>query len=101
MVKDKMKNKSKKKNSILILTTEGCEACYIAINNVKLAITQSSKEIELIIKDYHDIDKQFIKFNKIKDFPTVIYFQGNDSVNQKTGTYPVSVYLRWIDIWFK
>lgn len=88
-------------NKILILTTEGCEACGIAKNNINIAILQTSAEIEVETKDWHDVDKDFIKKQRINDFPTVIYFVNNKIVNKAVGTYPSAVYLRWIDIHFK
>lgn len=88
-------------NKILIITTEGCEACSIAKCNINAAIVQSSIDIDVEDKDWHDINRKFIITNKIKDFPTVIYFVDDKIVNKTVGTYPSAVYLRWIDIYFK
>ena len=88
-------------NKILILTTEGCEACDIAKHNVEIAIFQSNKEIEKEVKDWHEEKREFIVKNKIKDFPTVMYFVNERLVNKVVGSYPSAVYLRWIDIYFK
>lgn len=88
-------------NKILILTTEGCEACTIAKNNVDVALLQTSIEIEREVKDWHEEKREFIVKNKIKDFPTVLYFINGRIVNKAVGSYPSAVYLRWIDIYFK
>lgn len=88
-------------NKILILTTEGCEACDIAKRNIEMAIFQSNKEIEQEVEDWHEEKKDFILRNKIKDFPTVIYFVDNKLVHKAMGSYPTAVYLRWIDMYFK
>lgn len=88
-------------NKILILTTEGCEACDIANHNVDIAIFQSNEEIEKEVKDWHEEKREFIVKSKIKDFPTVLYFVDGRLVNKAVGTYPSAVYLRWIDIYFK
>ena len=88
-------------NKILILTTEGCDACIIAKYNIELALSQTSVDITLELKDWHEVSKDFIHKNKIKDFPTVLYFIDDKLVNKSIGTYPSAVYLRWIDMYFK
>lgn len=88
-------------NKILILTTEGCEACDIAKRNINIAIIQTNKKIEIEVKDYHEEKREFIVKNKIKDFPTVLYFVDGRIVNKAIGSYPSAVYLRWIDMYFK
>ena len=88
-------------NKILILTTEGCEACDIAKRNVDMAIFQSNKEIETEVKDWHEEKREFLVKNKIKDFPAVLYFVDEGLVNKAVGSYPSVVYLRWIDMYFK
>lgn len=87
-------------NKILILTTEGCEACEIARRNVNIAAMQVSTEIEIEVKDWKE-DKEFTKKQKVSDFPTVFYFVNDCIVNKAVGTYPSPVYLRWIDMYFK
>ncbi len=88
-------------NKILILTTDNCEACAIAKRNINIAIMQTSCEIEVDTKDWHEEDKQFIKRQKVSDFPTVFYLINDVIVNKTVGTYPPAVYLRWIDMYFK
>ena len=88
-------------NKILILTTNGCEACDIAQRNVDIAISEANIEIQVDIKDWREEDRIFIKENKIKDFPTVLYIIDNNIVHKAVGSYPSAVYLRWIDIYFK
>lgn len=88
-------------NKILILTTNGCEACDIAERNVDIAISEAKTEIQVDIKDWREEDRNFIKENKIKDFPTVLYIIDNNIVHKAVGSYPSAVYLRWIDIYFK
>ena len=60
-------------NKILILTTEGCEACEIAQRNVDIAVSQVSKEIQvekkdgvrsiLFVKPKGHIEKSYTKVN--------------------------------------
>lgn len=87
-------------NKILVLTTEGCEACTIAEANVKNAIKQSDKKIVVCVSDWKEVSRDFIRDNNIKDFPAVIYLIGKTVVNKTYGTYPQAVYLRWIDMYF-
>ena len=88
-------------NKILILTTEGCEACDIAQRNVDIAMSQATTEIQIEIKDWHEEKRDFIVKNKVKDFPTVFYFIDNKLIHKAVGSYPSAVYLRWIDMYFK
>ena len=60
---------------ILLITTKHCEACNIAEKNIKQAMSQSSKKITLEVKDIAEMDKKFLKDNKITDFPTVVYIK--------------------------
>lgn len=86
---------------ILIITTDGCEACEIAKHNVGMAVLQSHKVDKVETKNWKDCPKEFIVKNKIKDFPAVIYLINDVVVNKTLGTYPSAVYLRWIDMYFK
>lgn len=86
---------------ILLITTKHCEACNIAEKNIKQAMSQSSKKITLEIKDIAEMDKKFLKDNKITDFPTVVYIKDDVIKFKRTGTYPSIMFLRWIDIHFK
>lgn len=88
-------------NKILILTTEGCEACDIAQRNVDIAMSQATTEIQIEVKDWHEEKKDFIIKNKVKDFPTVFYFIDNKLIHKAVGSYPSAVYLRWMDMYFK
>ena len=88
-------------NKILILTTEGCEACDIAKRNIEIALTQTSVEIKVEVKDWHEMTRDFIVSHKIKDFPAVLYMINGKVVNKAIGSYPSAVYLRWIDLYFK
>ena len=86
-------------NKILIITTEGCEGCYIARKNVDFAIFQSSKEITKEVKDRDEV-KDLIKQNRIKDFPAVLYYVDDIIKHKAIGSYSTAVYLRWIDMYF-
>lgn len=86
---------------ILVITTKGCEACEIAINNIKEAISQADADIEIETKDFKEVPKDFIKRNGIKDFPAIFYLTSSIVKFKCIGTYPVAVFLRWIDIHFK
>lgn len=90
-------------NKILILTTKGCEACNIARHNITAAIVQcdSIDNIEVETKDWHDEKRDFIAAHKVKDFPTVFYMLDERVVSKSVGTYPIPVYIRWIDMYFK
>ena len=86
---------------IVIVTTKGCEACNIAEDNITADVAQSSVDVDIILKDFHEFSRQEQKQYKLKDYPTILYFVDDNLVNNVVGTYPVPVYLRWIDIYFK
>ena len=88
-------------NKILILTTEGCEACKIAKRNVDVAMSQATTEIMIQVDDWHKVSKDLIVKNKVKDFPTVLYIIDDKVIHKAVGSYPSAVYLRWIDMYFK
>lgn len=88
-------------NKIVIVTTEGCEACNIAEDNITAAVAQSSIDVDVIAKDFHEFNRQEQKQYKLKDYPTVLYFVDDTLVYTSVGTYPVPVYIRWIDMYFK
>lgn len=87
-------------NKILVITTEGCEACNIANNNVDIAILQTRIDIEKDTKDFSLVSRTLLMAQKIEDFPTVLYFINDKVVHKAIGTYPSAVYLRWIDMYF-
>ena len=86
---------------IVIVTTEGCEACAIAEDNIFAAVSQSSINVDVEIKDFHEFSKPEQKQYGLKDYPTILYFVNNKVVYTAVGTYPIAVYLRWIDMYFK
>ena len=86
---------------IVIVTTEGCEACNIAEDNITAAVAQSSVDVDIIVKDFHEFSRQEQKIYKLRDYPTILYFTDDNLCYTAVGTYPVPVYLRWIDMYFK
>ena len=86
---------------IVIVTTEGCEACNIAEDNITAAVAQSSVDVNIVLKDFHEFSRQEQKEYKLRDYPTVLYFIDDKMVYTSVGTYPVPVYIRWIDMYFK
>ena len=86
---------------IVIVTTKGCEACNIAENNITAAVAQSSVDVDIIIKDFHEFNSKEQNLYKLRDYPTVLYFADDTLVYSSVGTYPVQVYIRWIYMYFK
>jgi len=88
-------------NKILIVTTRGCGGCIIMTRLVKQALVESHKSISLEVKDIKSVDKSFLHENKVTDFPTTFFIKDGAVKFKYTGTNPVTVILRWIDIHFK
>lgn len=77
------------KNKIILITTEGCEACNIMSNLIKRALLydmMQAKSIEYIEMDFKDFKKSQFKAEQITDFPTMLFVNGNEIVNTYTGT---------------
>lgn len=88
-------------NRILLVTTRGCAACVIMTRLVKQAVEESHKSIALDVKDIKAVDKSFLHSHKITDFPTTFFIKDDVVKFIYTGTNPVTVIHRWIDIHFK
>jgi len=85
---------------ILLITTSRCEACNIAKSHIIDAL-KGYNDISLEIKDRKEVDRYFLKENKVKDFPTTIYMIDNKVVSKSCGTYPMIVYKHWIKLYFR
>lgn len=88
-------------DKILLITTENCTGCYVAMRNIKAALQETRKKIKLEIKDFHEVDKAYIKRHRIKDFPVACFIRNDDTRFIDKGSKPMIVYLRYIDIHFK
>lgn len=87
-------------NKVFIITTKGCEACNV-LNNIMSEVIKASKvSFEFVTKDVSEVDKTWLKQNKVKDFPTTFLIQ-NDSIRHSfVGTLPFIVILRYINVLF-
>lgn len=84
---------------ILVIVTSNCEACNIAKSHV-LSAAEPYKNISVSIKNRKEVDNVFLRENRIKDFPTVLYIIDNKVVSKSCGTYPTVVYTHWIKMYF-
>lgn len=91
--------KKEKENKILLITTRGCEGCAIISKLIHEAISISKIRITFETKDVKEVDKKFLKQNKVTDFPTVFLMQNDDIKFSFVGTRPSIVISRWIDVY--
>lgn len=92
-------NNLKQMNKIEVITTEGCHSCEIIKKLIDEAIKLSKVNIdEIIYKDYKEYNKNWLKQNKITDFPTILLIKDNSIKFKFSGTRPVIVIARWLDI---
>ena len=100
-----MLTKIETKYNVTLITLTGCEGCSIMLSNVVEAVSKSRKAIDFkhinIGNDTMNENKSFLSKHNIKDFPTLMLYIDKDLVFKYTGTMPVAVILRWIDIHFK
>lgn len=89
------------KNKILLITTKGCDGCTIAKRNIFQALSNTSKKINLEIRDCEELTKTYIRKLGIKDFPAIILLKDDEIKVKYVGSVPTIVILRWIDVHFK
>lgn len=82
---------------ILLISTKGCVGCTIMRRNVREAINE--KDIDFEVKDVNDVSKKFLNDYHIRDFPTTLFFIDNLLKFRWTGSMPVAVIVRWIDLY--
>ena len=89
-------------NKVLLITTKGCEGCSILKRLIPEAISMSNVLIESFeIKDVSEIDKRFLKVNKVKDFPTTFLIQNDKVKFSFKSTRPAIVIARFIEVHLK
>lgn len=90
------------KKEILVITTKGCIGCDIQNRNVDEAIKQSKKHrITKVVKDWRKVDRTMLKLVNVKDYPSTVFLVNNEIRFRCTGSYPVPVLVRWIDLYMK
>lgn len=84
---------------IVLVTSEGCEACAIMRKNCVEAINETSKVIDFKEKDISEYSKHFLAKHNITDVPTTLLMNNGEVKYKYTGTRPKIVILRWTDVW--
>lgn len=89
-------------NSIIIIETEGCEACKIARNLTKKAIIKANVTVELAFMDgvKPERNKKFCNNHNIKDFPTTLFVKDSKILESYVGTKPITEIIDKIKIHF-
>lgn len=73
------------KKVIYLITTKGCEACYI-MTDIMLTVLDELKDTTLIIRDVSEIPT-FIKVDvPLHDFPTLVFVKDNVIKYHVSGT---------------
>lgn len=89
------------KRKILIITTSNCLGCTIQRRNVETAIAKTSKCVELEIKDFNEMPKRLLAKYKAYDYPFTGYFIDDELKFGSSGSYAMSMVLRYIDVYLK
>lgn len=85
---------------LVIVTTEGCQACSMVIENVKEAMINTTKVVTVEVKDKDEVGRKYLKYHNITDFPTLLFFV-NERVKYKvSGNKHKNMILRWVDLHF-
>lgn len=78
------------KSKLLLIVTEGCEACRIANNLTEAAISNSNVDIVYEVTDVTQVPTSVLKQNKVEDFPTTFLIKDNEIIDTYSGTKPIS-----------
>ena len=76
------------RNRVIIITTEGCEACKFMQRIVAKAYSEAKVEDTSIgVYDFQDREvEDLIQKNNIKDFPTTLFIQDGKTIGKFIGT---------------
>jgi len=78
------------KSMVMLVVTEGCEACAIAHNLTESAIKLSNVDIDYQVVDVVQAPPSLLKEAQVKDFPTTILIKDNVIIDSYSGTKPIS-----------
>lgn len=78
------------KSKLLLIVTEGCEACRIANNLTKAAISNNNVDIVYKVIDVTQASSALLKEAKVKDFPTTILIKDDNIIDSYSGTKPIA-----------
>ena len=86
------------KSKLLLIVTEGCEACRIANNLTEAAISNSNVDIVYEVTDVTQASSALLKKAKVKDFPTTILIKDGEIIDSYSGTKPIAFIEKKIKI---
>lgn len=78
------------KSKLLLIVTEGCEACKIANNLTEAAISNNNVDIVYKVIDVTQASSALLKEAKVKDFPTTILIKDGEIIDSYSGTKPIA-----------
>ena len=88
------------KSKLLLIVTEGCEACRIANNLTKTAIVKSNVNTIYEVTDVTQASSALLKEAKVKDFPTTILLKDDKIIDSYSGTKPIAFIERKLKLLF-
>lgn len=88
------------KSKLLLIVTEGCEACRIANNLTKTAIAKSNVNTIYEVTDVTQASSALLKEAKVKDFPTTILLKDDKIIDSYSGTKPIAFIERKLKLLF-
>lgn len=88
------------KSKLLLIVTEGCEACRIANNLTEAAIVKSNVNTIYEVTDVTQASSALLKEAKVKDFPTTILLKDDKIIDSYSGTKPIAFIERKLKLLF-
>lgn len=86
---------------ILLITTDGCDACKIMDAVIKEALANTRRKVDYEKINFKILPVNYLQRYKFKDFPTIQYIVDDIVKFQTIGSYPYPVVNRYIDIYLK
>lgn len=86
---------------ITLVHIDDCEGCIIADKILRTAINTTSKHVDYTKMNMTKPNRRFLKSFNITDYPTILFMVKGVCKLKLTGSYPLAVIHRYMDIHFK
>lgn len=84
-------------NTLILITTKGCESCSIMHGLVRSAIELSDCDVNFEVNDREYFESEIADYN-VTDFPTLLFFKDNKYIKKEVGTSPVRTIQKWFNV---
>lgn len=86
------------KSKVLLIVTQGCEACAISKKLTDAAITIHNLNVAYEVSDIAQVPPSLLKQANINDFPTTLLIKDNNIIDSYYGTKPINFIAKKIKL---